>query len=170
MPNPISPPDDALIVKMLIVIGMPFICHLTEKHLHLASKAPQPPGFVAGLLTSINAVIEISAPISHFGPHACFGYHLQGSFNALGEILHSVTKICDTGDIPCPTLSPRSSFNQDRVSSLSVGRGGAPFIADGDYLNDEEVEALISKLLEEEKRQPVSGGPSVISSCFTSLL
>ena len=52
-----------------------------------------------------------------------------------------------------------------------MGRGGAPFITDGDYLNDEEVEVLISKLLEEEKQQPVSGGPSIISSFshFTSL-
>ena len=172
MPNPISPPNDASIAKMLIVIGMPFICHLIGKHLHLAFEAPQFPGFVTGLLTSINAVIEIPVCISCFGPHACFGYCLlQGSFNALGKILHSVTKLCGTGDIPCPTLSPRSSFNQDRVSSLSVGCGGAPFITDGDYFNTSISPPFISKLLEEEKRQPVSGGPSVISSFshFTSL-
>ena len=34
MPNPISPPDDASIAKMLIVIGTPFVCHLIGKHLH----------------------------------------------------------------------------------------------------------------------------------------
>ena len=169
MLNPISPPDDAPLAKMLVIIGMPSMCHLIEEHSHLAFEAPWFPGFVTGLLTSIDAVVEISTHISRFGPHACFGYRLlESSFNGLGEVLHSVTKLCGTGDIPCPTLSPPSSLNQGCALLPSVGCGGAPFITDGDYLDNEQVEEWISKLLKEE-RQPVSGGPSIISCCFTSL-
>lgn len=171
MLNPISPPDDTPLAKKLVIIGKLFT-YCYNEYSDLAFEAPRFPGFVTGLLSSINGVVNIPARVCRFGSHACFGYRLlEDSFNTLGEILHSVTELCGTGDIPCPALSPRSSPNQDCVSLPSVGHGGGPVVTVEDYLDsDEQFEQLLSKLRREEEKRTASGGLTVISCCFASLL
>ena len=111
MSNPISSPDDTPLAKKLIVIGTSSIYY--PEYLHLVFEAPRFPGFVTGHLSSLNGVVDIPKHIYNFGSHACFGYHLlEGSFNTLSEIFHSVTELCGTEDLPCPAPSSPSSADQ----------------------------------------------------------
>lgn len=140
--------------------------------MHLAFEAPRFPGFVTGLLSSLNGVVEIPKRICRFGSHACFGYRLlEGSFNTLSEIFCSVTELCGTKDLPCPALSPPSSPDQDSIPLSPPGRKGGPVITIEDYLeSDEQFDELLSKLCQEEERRTISGGPSVRSGCYTLFL
>lgn len=130
---------------------------------------------MTGLLSSIDKVAIIPTSICRFGSHACFGYRvLEVSIKTLSEILHSVTELCGTTDIPCPTLSPRSSPDQDSIPlppTLSLYRNpkDRTVVTAEDYLEtEEEINEWISKLQQQERRNSPAG-PSVMCSCINLL-
>ena len=117
-------------------------------------------------------MVKIPNNICHHGPHACFGYRvLEDSFKGLSEVLHSITELCGSRDLPCPSWNPPSSPGADTVS-LPLPQISSPqhnansVITPADYLeNDDQIAEWISKLNrtdEEGKRTP--SGPSVTSS------
>ncbi|KAF9785059.1 hypothetical protein BJ322DRAFT_1020665 [Thelephora terrestris] len=133
--NPISGPDEDLIPDRLIVIGS---------------------------LTSLSRMVEIPTNICRFGSHECFAYRvLAKEFRDLVEVFDSVTDLCGTKDLRCPSslspslgpdpsssspsLSPDPVFTPLPSGSLQTDK----MISMGDYVADDDLEAVLAALLEQ---------------------
>ena len=168
--NPISLPGDTPVPERLLVVGKSFQYH-SDRKLHLTPETvPRFTGFVTASLSSISGVTRIPNDISHFGFHACFGYHLlEGSFGDLSEVLHSVVELCGTPELPCPRRwsPPSPSPDMDTVplpltQILSPKLMADTIITSEDYLeSEEEINEWIAKLQQEQEGRCSPGSPSV---------
>ena len=99
-------------------------------------------------------MVDIPTNIVQFGSHACFGYRaLEKSFGDLTEFFQSVMELCGTNQLPCPSLSPRSSPGHllDQRPLLPLEPQSNEFFTPGDFVDsDEDLEVVIARLQQEE--------------------
>jgi hypothetical protein len=107
-------------------------------------------------------MVEIPTNICRFGSHECFAYRvLAKEFRDLVEVFDSVTDLCGTKDLRCPSsLSPSLGPDPSSLSpSLSPDPVFTPLpsgslqtdkmISMGDYVADDDLEAVLAALLEQ---------------------